>query len=68
MFSVAVFSVILYEVDKKSPIPHMDDVMFALLIALTTYATLRVIFRYVARIRNMLKKKFPNIGRFYSKV
>lgn len=68
VFSIALFAVLLYEVDIKSPIPYVDDVMFSALVALTSFALLRVIFRYVARARNILKKKFPNIGRLYSKV
>lgn len=68
MFSIAVFAVLMYVVDKKSPIPRLDNVMFALLMALTIYAILRLIFRYSARIRNLLKKSFPNIGRLYGKV
>lgn len=68
MFSVSVFAILLYEVDKKSPISHVDNVMFALLVAFMIFATLRLLFRYAPRIRNVLKKKFPNIGRLYSKV
>ena len=69
MFSVAMFAILMYVVDKKSPMPRLDNVLFALFVALTLLASLRILFRYSTRIRNMLKKKFPNIniGRLYSK-
>ena len=65
MFSIALFAILLYEVDKKPPIPHVDDVMFSLLIALTVYAILRQLFRKFWKYKNALKKKFQNTLRAY---